>query len=53
MRKKEAERGGGGRRSRAGSRTALAPSRGADVARIAVLFRTLCCVWKVMNFSTS
>ena len=53
MRKKEADGGGGAGKSRAGNRTTLAPSRGADVARIAVLFLTLCCVWKVMNFSTS
>lgn len=52
----EEEGGGAGRRGpeeQSGSRTALAPSRGADVACIAVLFRTLCCVWKVMNFSTN
>lgn len=47
-------RGGGGRGAGAQEQNgALAASRGADVARITVLFLQPCCVWKVMNFSTS
>ena len=52
-RRRGEEEGGGAGGAERGSRTALAPSRGADVARISVLFLTPCCVWKVINFSTS
>ena len=52
-RRRGEEEGGGAGGAERGSRTALAPSRGADVARISVLFLTPSCVWKVMNFSTS